>query len=608
MDTLCIPVNAGKSIRRKAIAQMNFTFAGADNVLVLDPVLRTLSKKSVSKLQLRVQVACSIWMTRCWTFQEACLARAWHVALRTTLYEPAIDYRREVDPLYRVWNQQTIWTDEAELEHEAVSFYGKMWPLVDQDPDYKPPIVRSNDGGDIFRFTKIWNELDQRSTTRRQDRLIILAILLDLDAGEIMSLKVEDQMKAVLGTQKLLPLSLLFEPQLELAASETKCGWIPLYPEGSVSTTYGCMTQNHSREHYHFTLADIKANGFILDAKHSHIDQGLIHQTFPYAFKGRIRISARADSSTHCTARATCIILSRMEMISSSRRSPLIGARFVVQNNDSNRKSYTLLYDSPLIYQKITSTESLSQDEYPQLQANPMPEDAKILIDCGKLDFISCGGLRVTMYTDLPQWYLPRNSRAKSLGMRQRIGLQSPPYVGLISGLIFFIWLLAVGIGTALIALAMFKKDMPLNKIGPAGFPLLMLGAVFVRTAIFLGIESHLLYKIVGERQYYRWASSFSGVNPGEFVEVEDSKPLSYQYRPWWIAVLLILGATALLVTGVRYAVMLWATIPGAALLAETVIRFGLEILWLRTPFGTFGKEIRLRWLPWLTIPVGSYR
>ncbi|KAL8722717.1 MAG: hypothetical protein Q9225_000829 [Loekoesia sp. 1 TL-2023] len=384
MDTLCVPVKSGEAIRRKAIRQMNFTYAGADNVLVLDPVLRSISKRSASRLQLRVQVACSIWMTRCWTFQEACLARAWHVFLHTNLYEPAMDYRREADPLFRVLTQQTIWTDESELEYEAVSFYGKMWPLVDQDPGYKPPIIRGSDGGDVSGLVKIWNELDQRSTTHRKDRQIILAILLDLDVGEIVGLDVEERMKAILGTQRSLPLSLLFEPQQEPTSTETKCHWIPLYPEGTVSAVYGCMTQNRSRDLYQFTLADIKANGFILDPKYSSLNQGLINQTLPHAFKAWVRVTARADCSPHCRPRATCIILSRMKKVSSSLRSPLVGARFFVQSNDTGGKTYTMIYDGPLIYDKITSAESLSPTEYPQVEAVAMPDDTQILIDCGR--------------------------------------------------------------------------------------------------------------------------------------------------------------------------------------------------------------------------------
>ena len=182
-DTLCIPVGLGKTLRRKAIARMNFTFAGADNVLVIDPALQYLLEDDLSKLQLRLHIACSPWMSRCWTFQEACLARAWHIYLRNRLYTPAPDYRNETNSLFRIHTKKTLWTDESELECEAISFYRKMWPLADQDLDYKPPILVEAEGSDVDVLRKIWNELNERSTTRRGDRLIILAVLLDLNAG-----------------------------------------------------------------------------------------------------------------------------------------------------------------------------------------------------------------------------------------------------------------------------------------------------------------------------------------------------------------------------------------------------------------------------------------
>ncbi|KAI4259630.1 MAG: hypothetical protein L6R42_004489, partial [Xanthoria sp. 1 TBL-2021] len=298
---------------------------------------------------------------------------------------------------------QTIWTDKSELEYEAVSFYRKLWPLVDQDPEYRPPIMRNNDTADLSELVKIWNELDQRSTTRRKDRLIILAILLDLDAGEIVSLDVGDQMQAILATQNALPLSFLFDPKHRLTSNPTKCGWIPLYPEGPITTAYGRMTQDRSRGHYQFTLADIKANGFILDAKYSNLDQGVIRQTVPYTFSAWVKMKSRAvspsssssSSMNDTTPRVTCIILSRMKSTISSLQSPYIGARFSlvpeisnINNNNNNntgrQKSYTLIYDGPLLYNRITPTESsLSPASYPPIEgAVAMPNDAQCLLDC----------------------------------------------------------------------------------------------------------------------------------------------------------------------------------------------------------------------------------
>ena len=360
MDTLCVPVQSGTATRRKAIAQMNLTYAGADNVLVLDPMLRSIPRKTVCKLQLRLQVACSIWMSRCWTFQEACLARAWHVALRDNLYEPGVDYQREANPLFRVMTNQTIWTDKSELECEALSFYKKLWPLVDQDPEYtKHPLVHNKDDADLFELVKIWNELNTRSTTRRKDRLTILAILLDLDAGEIALLDVVDQMQAILSTQNTLPLSLLFQTKSQLPTSNMpKCRWMPLYPECTVTAVYGRMAQDHSRQHYHFTLADVKANGFILDSKYSGLNQVFISQSQPSAFSAWVKMEPRLTdpSNNDDRPRSTCLILSRVKKTTSSLRSSYVGARFTVESSDSDRTStYTLIYDGALIYDQIIS-------------------------------------------------------------------------------------------------------------------------------------------------------------------------------------------------------------------------------------------------------------
>lgn len=194
------------------------------------------------------------------------------------------------------------------------------------------------------------------------------------------------------------------------------------------------------------------------------------------------------------------------------------------------------------------------------------------------------------------------------MGIRQRTGIQSPPYVALLFCLIGAIWLFGFGIGVALIAHAMLTWGLTEDQLDILGYSLIiLLGVIIIRAAIFLLLEAHYLFRIAGERQYYRWACTFSGVNPSKFTAVDGFKHLSCQYRPWWLAVLLILVAITLIVTGVRFHLMLWAVASGAALLIETVMRITLEVLWLRTPLGTIGKRVRLRWLPWLSIPVRAY-
>ena len=407
MDTFCIPVSLGKALRRKAISQMNFIFAGADNVLVIDTRLQILEEKSLSKLQLRLQVACSPWMSRCWTFQEACLARAWHIDLRSTLYEPAEDYRRESDPLFRVWTARSVWADESELEREALSFYNRLWPLVDQRPGYKPSFW-GPETDNVEEFTRIWQQLNERSTTRPGDRLIILAILLDLNPGEIMSLELKEQMRAILRTQNMLPLSLLFENRSGPMNENAKCRWIPLYPKGDMTTEYGYMSRSQASGYYQFTLSEIQAHGFLIDAKDSRHRQFRIDQISPFRFGARIRAMPHEGVAESPTNGSYCVILSRKQKFSNDVGSFSVGARFVIEQVSTDMRSCRLIYDCPVEYTLDAPVRGLSSsapgnitevditmqssrqdttatlDVWHQIEASLMPDGAEISVDCGE--------------------------------------------------------------------------------------------------------------------------------------------------------------------------------------------------------------------------------
>ncbi|KAL8885030.1 MAG: hypothetical protein Q9215_007052 [Flavoplaca cf. flavocitrina] len=156
------------------------------------------------------------------------------------------------------------------------------------------------------------------------------------------------------------------------------------------------MAQDRSRQHYHFTLADVKAKGFILDPKYSGLNQVFISQSQPSAFSAWVKMEPRLTDSSNNDDRPrfTCLILSRVKKTTSSLRSPYVGARFTVQSSDSDRIStYTLIYDGALIYDQITSNPPSPSTEsqpptpppgYPQVEAVAMPNNAQCLLDCGK--------------------------------------------------------------------------------------------------------------------------------------------------------------------------------------------------------------------------------
>jgi len=330
MDTLCIPVSFGKELRRKAITQMDFIFAGADNVLILDPGLQRISHDKVSSLQLRVQTLCSPWTTRCWTYQEARLARAWAVYLSSGLYSPFKDSRHERSLELSIKEKKGIWTDQKELELEAVFFCEELLPLADRDRDQK--VVEAGE------LAKIWRQLNERSTTKLGDRLIILAILLDLDPSEILSLKLEERMRAILRTRNSLPLSLLFLPHRGLLTDNTKCQWIPVYPTGPISTHYGSMVSDHHNNCFQFFLSEAKVSGFLLDAEYSECPQFFI-QNLPLRFEAWIRAIPYEGVSRVSHSKKSCILLSRKSDKPPDSQERLVGPRLFVENTSGDARA-----------------------------------------------------------------------------------------------------------------------------------------------------------------------------------------------------------------------------------------------------------------------------
>jgi hypothetical protein len=68
---------------------MGFIYANAEGVLVLDPELQKVSSPGMDDMQINALVSCSAWMTRCWTLQEARLAKKYMVALEDEIYLPS---------------------------------------------------------------------------------------------------------------------------------------------------------------------------------------------------------------------------------------------------------------------------------------------------------------------------------------------------------------------------------------------------------------------------------------------------------------------------------------------------------------------------------------
>lgn len=140
----------------------------------------------------------------------------------------------------------------------------------------------------------------------------------------------------------------------------------------------------------------------------------------------------------------------------------------------------------------------------------------------------------------------------------------------------------------------------------PLGIALATLGAVLARIVVFWAVDWRILTNVMLERQYYRWANEFNrtGSENGA-TELNNSKALLHQYRPWWLAAVLVIGAAGLLVMGIEIRVMFWVRAPSAAILIETCSRVTFELLWLRTRASVICKRFLMRWVPRVNIHLG---
>jgi hypothetical protein len=82
-----------------------------------------------------------------------------------------------------------------------------------------------------WRLYRAWNALISKSTTEPSDVHGILAALVNLSAGEILSLPEHECMKAIIRSQAKIPLALFFQPSsnadLHHSSNES---WVPQLP------------------------------------------------------------------------------------------------------------------------------------------------------------------------------------------------------------------------------------------------------------------------------------------------------------------------------------------------------------------------------------------
>ena len=396
IDTFCIPVGEDfQSARRKAIDSMALIYSKASTVLVLDPGLQNVSYHNLGAEQALALVLCSPWMSRCWTLQEASLAKSWFVlfkdhpidianAARQSSVKSTVDFfigQGKLLPSIKrvlVAELSRFLIDMGEVRYQRRGRYSRseIWNL------------KQLESHQALSFATAWNNFLGRSTSKAEDLHQILAGVADIQAGTLRPLALEDRMKAILKCHATLPIGLLFSPCERMHGDDSADSWAPRFPRGGrLDETFGnmkvftdCLFISSKTSSRYLQLCvgqsrDLMANRFQVD--------------IPTA--GRIWIEidkVEPDQHRHVEDRTICLMFPIIDPHSKTEIRPETrGARFLVQKQEGI--DLHMKYDRPLrVYAydrgkcKPSSDGPMSAYSYAPVQlAEP---HSRIFIDCGK--------------------------------------------------------------------------------------------------------------------------------------------------------------------------------------------------------------------------------
>ena len=223
IDVLNIPVDPEYSnLRSSAIARMAPTYLEAAQVLVLDGKLSQVCKDDTPDRDIFAKLVTSAWDGRCWTLQEACLARNLYIQLADGVINDADrHFGRELSIF--------AYTDEQNLYKELFEFV-RPWSVhrVQEYNQKKSSFTTIQDR----QLVDVWNALLGRSTTKEEDVTCILANLLGFSVLNIMCLPPNKQMKAMFCAQERIPLNLVCSPSARVQSMDGLDCWVPQYPGG----------------------------------------------------------------------------------------------------------------------------------------------------------------------------------------------------------------------------------------------------------------------------------------------------------------------------------------------------------------------------------------
>ncbi|OCL06094.1 hypothetical protein AOQ84DRAFT_441058 [Glonium stellatum] len=412
LDVFCIPLDdteANRKLKMAAINRMIPTYAGAKNVLMLDSQIQKVHFDPdcfPCAVELSAHILSCAWYGRCWTHQEACLARDTFIQCASPRAVSFLDLRYKLGGTMRLMARN----EEAFSEHEAVlADLGDVWNRavvgsLDTDEDKK----RDPNAQSLTRdqqFAKAWNGLLGKTTTKWEDVLCIVANLLDFRASEILSLPQDQQMKSMLHGQDRLPTALLFSNGPRLDSADHRERWVPSRPGGlrleEDSTHFMRVTPGglevDGRSNAHMVFIPCETHRF---TKLCFIADG--------SEKFWVELLCPEDDTGPNTSRIGTLLLLDAHAFERNKEPPYSsgllgrGAALAVLSHEEN---YTeAAYDSPLLFgvQTLMMGEDKDRNSWPTFPEEKLQDSHKVLVVC-----------------DIASWPKPSFRRPSGAGLKK---------------------------------------------------------------------------------------------------------------------------------------------------------------------------------------------
>ncbi|KIX02571.1 uncharacterized protein Z518_08512 [Rhinocladiella mackenziei CBS 650.93] len=200
IDGLCVP--SKEPYRGKAIELMKATYANATGVIVVDKGMRSLSVSAPS-LEIGWTVFASGWFGRLWTYQEGFLPAWVDLELKDGLF----DLYGLIQGLYRLYYDSNVSPFPTVFVRDLLAVLQKARPL-DRQAKHRPK---------VRKLVDIFNAFTRRRTSRPDDQLLVMGLLLDVDVRDLMELNGQERWIHFYLSLREIPWTVLFDkrPKIE---------------------------------------------------------------------------------------------------------------------------------------------------------------------------------------------------------------------------------------------------------------------------------------------------------------------------------------------------------------------------------------------------------